>query len=385
MAFLSGGHATTDLPHGAVAALLVFWRPELGLSYVELTAIVLVGTLSGSLVQPVFGMWSDRRRVPWLMPAGVAISGIGIALASIAPSYPLLMLFVFISGLGLAAYHPEASKYARYVSGERRSGGMSLFSIGGNLGFAVGPLVTSTLVLALGLEGGLLLALPAVVIAVLLAFAIPYLDTFVPERVEHHAGARADDQPRALRLVLAIVSLRSVGHMGLFAFIPLWEVAQGNGEGYGNRLLFFFLFAGAIGTLIGGPLADRIGTRIVTGASHALAVPLMLVYVLVGGAVGAVAVTFAGGLLIATFAVTIVMAHDYMPGRVGLASGLVIGLSIGLGGIAAVVLGGVADTIGIKTAVLATVSGPALAAALTPLLPPAPEEAPAASPAGAHA
>ncbi|MGI9657969.1 MAG: MFS transporter, partial [Gaiellaceae bacterium] len=300
MAYLSGGHATTDISQGAVAALLVFWRPELDLSYTEVTAIVLVATFSSSLVQPLFGIWSDRRGMAWLLPIGVATSGVGIALASIAPTYPLLLFFVFLSGLGVAAYHPEASKFARYVSGRRRSGGMSLFSIGGNLGFAIGPLLASTLVIALGLRGGLLLAVPAVVFAVVLASVMPYLMRFAPEPEVERARNRGEDQPRALRIVLAIVSLRSVGHMGLFAFIPLWEVSQGNGEAHGNQILSLFLFAGVIGTLIGGPLADRIGTRLVTGASHALSVPLILVYVLVGGVGGAVAVTFAGGLLIAT-------------------------------------------------------------------------------------
>ena len=385
MIFLSGGHGATDISQGAVAALLVFWRPELDLSYTEVTAIVLVATLSSSLVQPLFGLWSDHRGMAWLLPIGVATSGIGMAAASIAPSYPLLLLFVFISGLGVAAYHPEASKFARYVSGRRRSSGMSLFSIGGNLGFAIGPLFASTLVIALGLRGGLLLAVVPVLFAVVLASVVPYLKRFAPDPGTQRSQARGEDQPRALRVLLAIVSLRSVGHMGLFAFIPLWEVSQGNGAARGNQILSLFLFAGVIGTLIGGPLADRIGTRLVTGSSHALAVPLIVVYVLVGGAVGAVAVAFAGGLLVATFAVTIVMGQEYLPSRVGLASGLTIGLSIGLGGVAAVVLGGVADTIGIKTAVLATLSGPALAAALTLFLPRASHEATAHSAAGAPA
>ncbi len=365
MAFLSGGHAATDLSQGAIAALLVFLRPELGLSYTELTAVVLVATISSSIVQPLFGMWSDTRGTAWLLPVGVAVSGIGIALASVAPSYALLLLCVAVSGIGVAAYHPEASKFARYVSGARRAGGMSLFSIGGNVGFALGPLVASTIVLALGLRGGLLLAVPPVIVAVLLAFVTPYLMQFVPEKAATTSGSGERDRPRALVLLLTIVSFRSLGHMGLFVFIPLWEVSKGHGEGYGSRLLFLFLLAGAVGTLVGGPLADRIGTRLVTGASHALSVPLILIYVLVGGAAGAIAVILAGGLIIATFAVTLVMSQEYMPNRVGLASGLSIGFSIGLGGVAAVALGAVADGVGIKTAVLATLIGPAVAAILT--------------------
>jgi FSR family fosmidomycin resistance protein-like MFS transporter len=344
MAFLSGGHAATDLSQGAIAALLVFLRPELGLSYTELTAVVLVATISSSIVQPLFGMWSDNRGTAWLLPVGVAVSGIGIALASVAPSYPLLLLCVAASGIGVAAYHPEASKFARYVSGTRRAGGMSWFSIGGNVGFALGPLVASTIVLTLGLRGGLLLAVPPVIVAVLLVFVTPYLMQFAPEKATTTSGSGERDRPRALVLLLTIVS-------------------------FGSRLLFLFLLAGAVGTLIGGPLADRIGTRLVTGASHALSVPLILIYALVGGVAGAIAVILAGGLIIATFAVTLVMSQEYMPNRVGLASGLSIGFSIGLGGVAAVTLGVIADGVGIKTAVLATLFGPAVAAILTLFLP----------------
>jgi len=369
MVFFSGGHAATDLSQGAIAALLVFLRPELGLSYTELTAVVLVATISSSIIQPLFGMWSDNRGTAWLLPIGVAVSGIGIALASVAPNYALLLLCVAVSGIGVAAYHPEASKFARYVSGTRRAGGMSLFSIGGNVGFALGPLVASTIILALGLRGGLLLAVPPVIVAVLLAFVTPYLMQFAPEKATTTSDSGERDRPRALGLLLTIVSFRSLGHMGLFVFIPLWEVSKGHGEGYGSRLLFLFLLAGAVGTLVGGPLADRIGTRLVTGASHALSVPLILTYVLVGGAAGAIAVILAGGLIIATFAVTLVMSQEYMPNRVGLASGLSIGFSIGLGGVAAVTLGAIADGVGIKTAVLATLIGPAVAAILTLFLP----------------
>ena len=200
MIFLSGGHGATDISQGAVAALLVFWRPELDLSYTEVTAIVLVATLSSSLVQPLFGLWSDHRGMAWLLPIGVATSGIGMAAASIAPSYSLLLLFVFISGLGVAAYHPEASKFARYVSGRRRSSGMSLFSIGGNLGFAIGPLFASTLVIALGLRGGLLLAVVPVLFAVVLASVVPYLKRFAPDpATQRSPGARRGPASRAPR------------------------------------------------------------------------------------------------------------------------------------------------------------------------------------------
>jgi FSR family fosmidomycin resistance protein-like MFS transporter len=157
--------------------------------------------------------------------------------------------------------------------------------------------------------------------------------------------------------------------MGLFAFVPLYEISRGNSAGYGTRLLALFLFAGALGTLLGGPLADRHGRRRVLLGSFAVSTPLILVYALVGGAVGVVALTLSGAAVIGTFGVSLVMSQEYMPGRVGMASGLSIGFAIGLGGIAALTLGAVADAVDLQTAVVTTAVGPALCIALTLLLP----------------
>jgi FSR family fosmidomycin resistance protein-like MFS transporter len=299
----------------------------------------------------------------------VGLSGVGVALACVAPSYPLLLLAIFVSGIGVAAYHPEASKFAAYVSGRRKAGGMSLFSIGGNVGFSFGPLLANGLIAGLGLSGGLMLALPAVAIAVGLAWLCPYLLGFSPAGGKWVWSADEHDRPRALALLLTIVSLRSVGHMGLFTFIPLWEVANGFSERRGSVILTAFLAAGAAGTLFGGPIADRVGKRAVLFATLVAAVPLILVYVLVGGVVGDVSVALSGAMLISSFAITIVMSQEYLPTRVGLASGLAIGFAIGLGGVAAVVLGAVADAIDLRTAVVATAAGPAAAAVLTLALP----------------
>lgn len=371
MAALSVGHGATDLSAGAVSALLVFLRPELGLSFTQAAAVVLVATISSSVIQPLFGVLSDSRGAIWLLPGGVAMSGIGVALASVASSYPLLLLWVLLAGLGVAAYHPEASKFAAFVSGERRASGMSFFSIGGNVGFAAGPLLASGLILWLGLEGGLLLAVPGVVVSVALIRFGPYLLSFAPEGGRRQVERQGDDRRGALALLLTIVTLRSVGHMGLFTFIPLWEVDAGNSEAWAGLVLALFLGGGAVGTLAGGPLADRVGRRAVLSASLALSVPLMAIYVLVGGGAGVVAVTLAGAMLVSSFAVTIVMSQDYLPSRVGLASGLSIGFAIGLGGVAAIALGVVADAIDLRTALLVSLIGPAVGAFLSLALPPA--------------
>jgi FSR family fosmidomycin resistance protein-like MFS transporter len=373
MAALSSGHLATDLAQGSLPALLPFLKAEFDLTYTMASALVLAATISSSLIQPLFGLWSDARGALWLLPAGVGLAGVGMALAAAAPSYPLTFLAVLAAGLGVAAYHPEGSKFASYASGSRRASGMSFFSVGGNIGFALGPVYASALILSLGLKGGLLIALPGLAVATGLVLVLRYLASFAPEESpREQRAAAAKTETRGLVLLLVVVGLRSVAHMGLFTFIPLWEIHNGHGEAYGTLVLALFLFAGAVGTLLGGPLADRFGRRPVLRGSFIAATPLILVYVLVGGPIGVAAVTLSGACVIGTFGVSLVMSQEYMPGRVGMASGLSIGLAIGLGGVAALVLGALADTVDLETAVLAAAIGPTLALAVSFLLPPAP-------------
>src|SRR5215212_2161800 len=184
MAALSAGHLFTDVNQGAVAALVPFLVAERGLSLAAAGLLVLAATLSSSVVQPLFGYFSDRRPLAALMPLGVMLGGLGIALAGIAPSYPLIFLCIVLSGLGVAAFHPEGARFANYVSGSRRASGMSFFSVGGNLGFALGPVLTTPLVLSFGLSGTLLLVLPASLMGLVLFYQLPRLLTFRPEAVE---------------------------------------------------------------------------------------------------------------------------------------------------------------------------------------------------------
>src|SRR3954452_1131763 len=136
MTALAAGHLGTDFANGALPALLPFLKDRFSLTYTLAAVLMLASTASSSLVQPLFGLWSDRRGAIWLLPTGVAVAGIGIGVAAAMPSYWLVALLVVVSGLGVAAFHPEGSKYAAYTSGQKRASGMSAFSIGGNIGFA---------------------------------------------------------------------------------------------------------------------------------------------------------------------------------------------------------------------------------------------------------
>ena len=375
MAALSTGHLAVDFAGGALPALLPFLKDRFGLDYTLAAVLVLASTISSSVVQPLFGLWSDRRGAIWLLPAGVAVGGVGIALASASPVYGLVVLCVIVSGLGTAAFHPEGSKFAAYASGAKRASGMSLFSVGGNVGYALGAVVTTPIVVAFGLSGGLLLMIPCLVVAAILLALVPFLLGFEPGRAERgeRPASTARERPGAMVLLLLVVAFRSVAWFGLITFVPLWEVSLGHSKTYGAHLLALMLLTGAVGTLVAGPLADRIGRRPVLMASNVVLPPAILVFVLVGGVPGAIALCIIGPAVVGTFGVTMVMSQEYLPRHIGMASGLSIGLSIGLGGIAAVILGAVADSVDLKTALYICAAAPIAGALLTALLPPSRE------------
>jgi len=368
MSLLSSGHLATDFANGTLPALLPFFKDRFSLSYTLVAVLMLSSHVSSSLLQPLFGLWSDRRGAIWLLPAGVALAGAGIALAAAAPTYAVAILCVLVSGIGVAAFHPEGSKFAAYTSGGKRASGMSYFSIGGNVGYALGPIVATPLVLWLGLRGGLLLALPSLAIAAAILAASPYLSSFVPDReTARSRGGR--DRPGAMALLLGVIAFRSVAWFGLVTFVPLWEVSLGHSKAEGNRLLALMLVAGGVGTLLMGPLADRFGRRPVLVASVVATSPLAFVFLVVGGIPGAIALAGVGACVVGTFGVTMVMSQEYLPRHVGMASGLAIGLSVGLGGVAAVVLGSVADAVDLRTALYISAAAPLAAVVLALFLP----------------
>jgi FSR family fosmidomycin resistance protein-like MFS transporter len=369
MADVSLGHLAADLAQGAVPALLVFLKPALHLTYTMTAAVVLVATATSSLAQPFFGHYSDRRRALWLMPAGAVVGGVGIAVAAVAPTYGLLLVLIGISGLGVGAFHPEGMKVAGHASGLRRASGMAVFATGGNIGFALGPLIANTAISPLGLHGGLVLVVPGLLVAALLVGERGHLSHVRGTRSGSGAQANVPDRQGAFRLLLGVIAMRSVAYYGLFTFVPLWEVANGHSKSYGNTLLALVLLAGVAGTLIAGPLADRHGRKVVLIASLILAPGLVLVYVLAGGIAGAIAVCTAGAVIVSTFGVTIVMSQEYQPSRIGWASGMSVGMATGLGGVAAVALGAIADAVDLKTALIVTAFGPALGALASLALP----------------
>lgn len=370
MTTLSSGHLATDFASGSVPAMLPFFAAKFDLTY-TLTAVLMLAVLvSSSLMQPLFGLWSDRRGALWLLPAGVALAGSGIGLAAVAPSYGMLVVLVFCSGIGIAAFHPEGAKFAVFASGRKRASGMSLFNIGGNTGYALGPIVVTPLVLWLGLgRGGLLAAVPVVLCSLALLAALPYLARLRPTRGLGGGREEGYDDVRAMVILGGVIGLRSVAWFGLLTFVPLWVLSLGNSEADGNRLLALMLLSGAVGTLVLGPTADRFGLRRTLLVAQAALAPMILVFVLAGGVLGAIALMVVGICVVGTFGITMVLSQMYLPRHVGMASGLSIGLAMGLGGLAAVGLGGVADAVDLKTALVASAFAPLLGVVLCFLLP----------------
>lgn len=372
MGVLSSGHLFTDLNQGAVAALLPFLVAERGLTLAAAGTLVLAATASSSVVQPLFGVFSDNRPLPALMGGGVLLAGVGMALVGLAPTYPLILLCVVLSGIGVAAFHPEAARFANYVSGSGRARGMSFFSVGGNAGFALGPVLTTPLVLLFGLPGTLFLALPAVLMAAVLFYEIPRMLGFKPETVEKggEETVAAPEHWGPFAVMIGVVTIRSFVYFGLVAFVAAYyERVLGVSPALGNAALTTMLFGGAAGTLIMGPLADRFGRRTVVATSMLLLPLLMVGFTLSGPFLGMVLLALVGAATVGTFGITVVMGQEYLPGRIGLAAGVTMGLSIGLGGVGAPLLGLLADGAGLTTTMYAIAALPVLGLILTLTLP----------------
>lgn len=371
MTVLALGHLCSDATQVAVPALLPFLVREQGISYAAAGTLVLASTVASSVVQPLFGYFSDRRSFAALMPLGLALGAVGIALVGMAPGYPSMLLAVVLSGLGVAAFHPEATRFAGLVSGRRRATGMSVFSVGGNAGFALGPLLLTPLILFFGLSGTLLFAALPVVMACVLAFELPRLRRFRSgPKADGSGPTGASDLWGAFAVLSGVISLRSVVQFGLIAFVPLYYSGVfASSEVTANAALSLTLLAGAAGTLAGGRLADRYGRRAVLLGSL-LVLPLLIACFLLSGEIAGMAFLVPiGAATVASYSVTVVMGQEYLPGHVGVASGFTVGLAIGMGGVGSPILGALADGSGLRAVIVVLALLPIPAALLTLLLP----------------
>jgi FSR family fosmidomycin resistance protein-like MFS transporter len=321
---LSFGHLCTDLVQGALPALLPYLKDRFTLSYAATGTILLAAHLTSSMIQPLFGYVTDRRPFPVLLSLGCLISGIGIALLPHSPTFPWLIAIVTFLGIGTAAFHPEGFKATACIASVKRATGMSFFSVGGNLGFAIGAPAAIFLVSRYGLPGASALFVPAAVAA---ALFVPAL-TPIRERIAAVATrplAPVDNGVRhpvyAVTLIVLIVVFRTWTQLGIAAFLPfLYREELTSNPGFVATLLFLFLGAGAVGTLAGGPIADRIGHRRMLFLSLALQVPLISLFLSARGWAVFPLAAAVGATIVSTFSVTIVMAQELFPRRMATAS-----------------------------------------------------------------
>ncbi|WP_327103355.1 MFS transporter [Nonomuraea glycinis] len=351
---LAAGHACVDVYQGAVPALVPFLVAGRGYGYVAVSGVVLAATLLSSVVQPVFGALTDRWRMPWLIPVSMTTAGLGVALSGVAGSYALTWLAVALSGLGVAAYHPESARLARIASRGSHVR-MSWFSLGGTLGFASAPILVTPLLAAGGLGASPYLVIPAVAGALLSLTVIRALAG--PGEADRAAPPSGrDDWPSFVRLSLVIV-FRSVVYVGLSTFVALYL-----GGGAAGAVALFVLFAGgAVGTVLGGRLAARWGRVRTMRLAYAAAVPAVAGVVLAPGFGAYVFIAAASITLYAPFSLHVTLGQDFLPRRVGTAGGVTLGLAVSVGGLASPLVGAVAEAVSLRAALACLVPFPVLA------------------------
>ncbi|MEU6262353.1 MFS transporter [Saccharopolyspora shandongensis] len=357
---LAVGHAGVDIYQGAVPAVVPFLVLERQYGYVAVSGIVLAATLLSSVVQPVFGALTDRVRMPWLIPVSMVTAGLGVALCGVGDSYVLTWLAVALSGLGVAAYHPEAARLARAASGGNHLA-MSWFSLGGNIGFALAPIVVTPILAAGGLSASPWLIIPALLGGLVTTTVLRSLIAGSATTGGAKADRGRDDWPVFLRLT-AIVIARSIVYIGLSAFVALWvQQRVGGGETAGAAALFVLFAGGAAGTVLGGKLATVWGRIRALRLSYAASIPAVAGVVYAPGVSVYVFVALAAVLLYIPFSLHVTLGQDYLPNRVGTASGVTLGLAVSVGGIATPVLGAIAEATSLQTALTTLLVFPVIA------------------------
>ncbi len=347
---LMAGHISVDMVQGGIAAVIPFLVSQSGFSLAAAGGLVFASNLASAIIQPLFGFMGDKTARPWLMGAGVLISVFGLVGIGFFSNYWLVVLAALVSGVGNAMLHPEGGRLAYLVNGTRKAEGMSIFSVGGQIGFCVGPIFTVAAVSAFGLMGLSLYLLICVPVAVVLFAFVKRFRSFGTRESSVQSGtAPVKDRWGAYSLVLGVSSIRSIVFYGITSFAPLFIMGVfGLSEGFSASLITVFSAVGAFATLASGRVARKVSTpHIMIGCMVGL--PIALLAFTYSPALGlSIAMIMVMGVCVNLFnPPAIALGQSYLPNHLGTASGLSFGVAVAAGGIASPLLGNLGDTAGL--------------------------------------
>ena len=376
LAAVSLCHLNNDMVQSILPAIYPILKTQFQLNFSQIGLITLTFQITASLLQPFIGNFTDRRPTPISLPIGMAITLVGLVMLAYAPTYGLLLIAASLFGIGSAIFHPESSRVARMASGGRHGFAQSFFQVGGNTGSAIGPLLAAVLILPIGQRGVLWFSFAALLgIAVLL-----WVSRWYRQELEHHARRQAAQRhvhhhlsPRrvvfAILVLVALVFSKYFYIASLTSYYTFYLISRFHISVASAQLHLFVLFGAiAAGTLIGGPIGDRIGRKYVIWVSILGALPFTLLMPWANLFWTGVLSVFIGVIIASAFSAILVYAQELVPGRIGMISGLFFGLAFGMGGIGAAVLGKLADMTSIVTVYHICAWLPALGL-LTALLP----------------
>ncbi len=350
MVATSIAHGLNDTVQSLLPALYPLLRTAFRLDYGQIGLITLAFQLTASLLQPFVGLSTDRRPMPYSLPIGMAVSLVGLVLLATASSYPMLLVAAASVGIGSSIFHPEASRVARMASGGRHGLAQSLFQVGGNVGTAIGPLLAAFIVVPRGQGSIGWFTLVAIAGIVLLSWVGCWYAAALRRTAKapaRGAGASSLSRGRVVGAVLILMGLIFSKHLylaGISTFYTFYLIDR-FGVSIQTAQVFLFVFLGAVaaGTIIGGPIGDKVGRRVVIWVSILGVLPFTLVLPYASLAWTAVLSVIIGLVIASAFSAIVVFAQELMPGRVGLVGGLFFGFAFGIGGLGAALLGEIAD------------------------------------------
>ena len=350
LAALSFCHLLNDMMQSLIPAIYPILKQNFHLNFAQVGLITFVLQLTGALLQPIVGLYSDRHPRPYALATGMGFTLLGMLLLSRAGSFPMVLAATSLVGLGSSVFHPESSRMARAASGGRHGFAQSFFQVGGNFGSALGPLLAAFIVLRFGQSSIAWFSLAALVaMAFLVRVGSWYKGSGAMHAARRASSVRHDavssrQVVTALLILLALLFSKFIYLASLGSYYTFYLISRFNLSVQSAQIhLFVFLGAVAAGTIIGGPVGDRIGRRQVILASILGVLPFTLALPYADLFWTRILTVIIGMVLASAFSVIVVYAQELMPGRVGMIAGLFFGVAFGISGIAAAALGALAD------------------------------------------